>query len=206
MRRIEGVSERLTDCARAEFLDKGYQSTSIREIARKARTSPRAIYTRFADKEALFVSVVAPAADGLTTILEKAHEDYLAGRHPDRYDLSCAQGYRDIMKYVCAHRDELFLVVFCSAGTRYETFLDDLAARNFRHTEQAIEDLPRDIVEGDPTAPTLLQRSLTKSFYVCLFEPIANGLDEEQALNFAEGLYGFFTCGIKGMLGEDVLK
>lgn len=149
--------------------------------------------------------MVAAVADRLVAILEKAHEDYRAGRRPDRYDLSCAQGYRDIMAYVYAHRDELFLVVFCSAGTRYETFVDDLTAWNFRHTEKVIEDLPRDVVAGDLTAPTLLQRSLTKSFYVCLFEPIANGLDEEQALSYVEGLYEFFTCGIRGMLGEDVL-
>lgn len=35
MKRITGVSERLLECARDEFLDKGFQSASIRDIAKK---------------------------------------------------------------------------------------------------------------------------------------------------------------------------
>lgn len=42
MKRITGVSERLLECARDEFLDKGFQSASIRDIAKKANTSARA--------------------------------------------------------------------------------------------------------------------------------------------------------------------
>ena len=47
MKRIAGVAERLLECARSEFLDKGFQAASIREIAKKAETSARAVYTRF---------------------------------------------------------------------------------------------------------------------------------------------------------------
>ena len=63
MKRIAGVAERLLECARSEFLDKGFQAASIREIAKKAETSARAVYTRFPYKEGLFDALVSPVSD-----------------------------------------------------------------------------------------------------------------------------------------------
>ena len=46
-KQIEGVSERILSCARAEFLDKGYTDASLRVIAAAAETSTTSIYVRF---------------------------------------------------------------------------------------------------------------------------------------------------------------
>ena len=43
-KQIEGVSERILSCARAEFLDKGYTDASLRVIAAAAETSTNSIY------------------------------------------------------------------------------------------------------------------------------------------------------------------
>lgn len=40
-RRIEGVTEKLIEAARQEFLENGFEGASIRTIAAKAETSPR---------------------------------------------------------------------------------------------------------------------------------------------------------------------
>ena len=58
--RIIGVSKRLIEVAKKEFLEKGFEGASIRIIAHEAETSPRAIYTRFENKEELFAAVVEP--------------------------------------------------------------------------------------------------------------------------------------------------
>ena len=44
MKRITGVSERILECARDEFLDKGFQSASIRDIAKKKVCLMRLFY------------------------------------------------------------------------------------------------------------------------------------------------------------------
>lgn len=41
-KQIEGVSERILSCARAEFLDKGYTDASLRVIAHRLKTVRRA--------------------------------------------------------------------------------------------------------------------------------------------------------------------
>ena len=40
-KQLEGVSERILNCAKAEFLDKGYTDASLRAIAAAADTQPQ---------------------------------------------------------------------------------------------------------------------------------------------------------------------
>ena len=57
----EGVYERVLECAKEEFLKKGFKDASLREIAKAAGTSTGSIYTRFGDKEGMFQELVEPA-------------------------------------------------------------------------------------------------------------------------------------------------
>ena len=49
-----GVYDRVLECAKEEFLSKGFLDASLRTIAQEAGTSTGSIYTRFGDKEGLF--------------------------------------------------------------------------------------------------------------------------------------------------------
>lgn len=52
------VEERILDASRKVFLERGFEGASIDEIAAVARSGKPTIYSRFADKEALFTAVV----------------------------------------------------------------------------------------------------------------------------------------------------
>ena len=62
-KQIEGVYEAVLECAKKEFLEKGYKDASLRTIAQEAGTSTSSIYTRFGDKEGLFRAIVEPVAE-----------------------------------------------------------------------------------------------------------------------------------------------
>ena len=79
-RREEGVTERLIESARVEFLEKGYDGASLRSIADRAGSSKGAIYIRYADKADLYAAVVKPAADGLIECLASTFGEF--GRIP----------------------------------------------------------------------------------------------------------------------------
>jgi AcrR family transcriptional regulator len=59
------VKERILDAAERAFLERGFQSASIDEIAEMAPASKPTIYAHFAGKEALFTAVVARIISGL---------------------------------------------------------------------------------------------------------------------------------------------
>ena len=52
-KRVAGVTEKLMECAKEEFLANGYENASLRIIAEKAGSSKGAIYIRYPDKESL---------------------------------------------------------------------------------------------------------------------------------------------------------
>jgi len=60
------VKARILDAAQKVFLERGYQSASVDEIAHMAPASKPTIYAHFPGKEALFEAVVARVVDGLT--------------------------------------------------------------------------------------------------------------------------------------------
>ncbi|WP_035724691.1 TetR/AcrR family transcriptional regulator [Bradyrhizobium sp. ARR65] len=60
------VKARILDAAQRIFLKRGYQSTSLDEIAEAAPASKPTIYAHFEGKEALFEAVVARVIEGLT--------------------------------------------------------------------------------------------------------------------------------------------
>ena len=60
------VKTRILDAAQRIFLQRGYQSASIDEIAEVAPASKPTIYAHFEGKEALFEAVVARVVAGLT--------------------------------------------------------------------------------------------------------------------------------------------
>jgi AcrR family transcriptional regulator len=59
------VSTRILDAAQRLFLERGYQSASLDEIAAMAPASKPTIYAHFGGKEALFTAVVTRIIDGL---------------------------------------------------------------------------------------------------------------------------------------------
>ena len=63
--RTPGITEKLMEQSLQEFLTHRYMDASLRTIAENAGTSPRAIYTRYGDKEGLFAALVSEQADTL---------------------------------------------------------------------------------------------------------------------------------------------
>ena len=77
-KRIEGVTEKLLECAKEEFLVNGYENASLRVIAEKAGYTKGVIYIRYPDKESLYRSLVQPVADGVCDFLQKALDGFSA--------------------------------------------------------------------------------------------------------------------------------
>ena len=74
--RTPGVTEKLLETAMQEFLSCGYRNASLRTIAEIAGTSPRAVYTRYSDKEGLFAALVSEQAETLKSMFRRYMADY----------------------------------------------------------------------------------------------------------------------------------
>ena len=128
-KQIEGVSERILACAKAEFLDKGYTDASLRSIA-AAETSTNSIYVRFQDKEGLFSAIVEPVLSEMLRRFLLIQEDFYRmdpaaqSAHMTEY---VDGGTMELVDYMYNHLDEFRLLLDASYGTRFHHFVDTLA-------------------------------------------------------------------------------
>ena len=71
-----GVYDRVLECAKDEFLSRGFLDASLRTIAQEAGTSTGSIYTRFGDKEGLFRAIVEPVVDEFRSMFREIQENF----------------------------------------------------------------------------------------------------------------------------------
>ena len=75
-KRVAGVTEKLMEAAKQEFLKNGYERASLQTIAEKAGSSKGAIYIRYPDKESLYRSLVQPAMDDFCGMIQSALQQF----------------------------------------------------------------------------------------------------------------------------------
>ena len=83
--------EKILECAKEEFMQKGFEGASMRSIAEKSGYTTGMVYGRFADKSQLFKELVGEAADKLFDYFSQS-EDNFAELPPNirsRFPRSC---------------------------------------------------------------------------------------------------------------------
>ena len=113
-KQIEGVYEAILDCAKREFLEKGYKDASLRTIAREANTSTGSIYTRFQDKEGLFKAVVEPAVQEMRRMFLQIQERFHSfdeQTQRDEMGRYTARHQMEMLDYIYDHFDEFRLLL-----------------------------------------------------------------------------------------------
>ena len=202
-KQIEGVSERILACAKAEFLDKGYTDASLRTIAAAAETSTNSIYVRFKDKEGLFSAIVEPA---LSEMLERflkiqeafTHLDHMAqAAQVAEYEDS---GTLELVDYMYDHLDEFRLLLDASYGTRFHNFVDELVRIEVEYTYKymAATGCPAHI--GNATTEKLLH-IVTTSRFESIFEVIRHGMSRDEAHEYIHLLSRYHRQGFFAVFG-----
>ena len=100
--------ERIQKAAREEFLEKGFQNASMREISRKAGLTPSALYRHYPSKEAMFNSLLDPFVEeilGLTKEQEaRSYENFDQTHSGDAmFTDNAVKLFKDLIR---EHRDE----------------------------------------------------------------------------------------------------
>ena len=204
-KQIEGVSERILTCAKAEFLDKGYTDASLRNIAAAANTSTNSIYVRFQDKEGLFSAIVEPVLNEMIERFLKIQEKF---HHMDRADQSqhmteyANGGAAELVDYMYDHLDEFRLLLDASYGTRFHNFVDELVRIEVEYTYKYMETvgyLPR---FGNALTEKLLH-IVTTSRFESFFEVIRHGMSRSEAAEYIALLSQYHHAGFFSIFGPE---
>lgn len=202
-KQIEGVSERILTCAKAEFLDKGYTDASLRVIAAAAETSTNSMYVRFGGKEGLFSAIVEPVLNEMTERFLKIQEAF---HHMDR-DAQVARmaeyadgGPAELVDYIYEHLDEFRLLLDAFYGTRFHNFVDALVHIEVEYTYKYMETVGYPARMGDALTEKLLH-IVTTSRFESIFEVVRHGMTRREAAEYIDLLSRYHRTGFLAIFG-----
>lgn len=204
-KQIEGVYERILDCAKAEFLDKGYTDASLRSIAAAAETSTNSIYVRFGDKEGLFSAIVEPVLSEMTERFLKIQEAFCRmdqaaqAAHMAEY---ADGGTAELVDYMYDHLDGFRLLLDASYGTRFHNFVDTLVRIEVEYTYKYMERAGYAAQLGDAATEKLLH-IVTTSRFESIFEVIRHGMSRAEAAEYIELLSRYHRTGFFAVFGPE---
>ena len=202
-KQIEGVSERILACAKAEFLDKGYTDASLRSIAAAAGTSTNSIYVRFQDKEGLFSAIVEPVLSEMLRRFLLIQEAFCR-MDPAAQSAHMAEyvdgGTMELVDYMYDHLDEFRLLLDASYGTRFHHFVDELVRIEVEYTYKYMAEAGCPAHMGDAMTEKLLH-IVTTSRFESIFEVIRHGMSREEAAEYITLLSRYHRTGFFAVFG-----
>lgn len=156
MTRSTNRREDLLDAALAAFVDRGYEGTSIADLAAATGLSKAAFVYHFASKEALLFELAGPLLDELDDVVER-HEN------PSTPTATTAL-LTDYLDALCRHRSTAVWV----DGDKSILNHGDLGARLDRNNERLHQ-----LIAGHRPTPTA--RASASAVLGMLWRPIRNG-------------------------------
>ena len=204
-KRVAGVTEKLMECAKEEFLANGYENASLRIIAEKAGSSKGAIYIRYPDKESLYRSLVQPAADGFCELLQTVLSGFttMPGNEQTQQMLRYSNdGFPKVVDYLYDHFDEFKLLLTSGENSAYQEFIHRVVELDTECTVKYIEASENDAIKSGRLT-TELNHLLSSAFYTGMFEVIIHDMPKEQALEHIHRMRRFYTAGWQTIFTAD---
>lgn len=195
--------EKINKAIYDEFLEKGYESASVRSIADRAGMTAAGLYRHYPDKEAMFTSFVKPLLDEMDQWVlthKKKQCDLLKLGIKDKNQLMEAS-FVELIRDVLFPKREVFRVLVNGAkGTIYENFVHEFVDRQQNEMKKALQQMEQ--YGFKPNIPGDEELHIILSAYVAAgFEPIIHNYSKEKMESCLEAINRFFAPGWMNMMG-----
>lgn len=195
--------DKILECAKEEFLGKGYENASMRTIAERAGYTTGMLYGRFADKSQLFRELVEEGAEKLFAFYSATQEEfsYFPAERQRREMDSYVAGKMDTMiDIIYDYFDAFKLIVTKSAGSGYEYYIDKMIDIETKSTNRFIRVLNEAGYRTNEIRADL-GHMLASALFNGIFEVVAHGLPREEARGYIKQVQDFFAAGWNKILG-----
>jgi len=136
------LNKPIIEAAKEEFLQNGFQHTSINTIAKRAGVTTGALYTRYKGKDELFHSLV----EELLQVLDKERKDneqaymkYCIDRNFDNFLSNIKKETARYIDILFEYYDESKLLLCCSKGSSVESILSEMMQSKVSETKAFIK-------------------------------------------------------------------
>lgn len=196
--------DRIHEAAMKEFLEKGFQSASLRNIVKTAGVTTGAFYGYYDSKEALFEALVREKYDWFLNRFkgaQKAFADLPGDQQPDNLGSFSGACMHDMLLYANAHPKEFRLILCHSEGTRFAHLIDEMTEIETRATNNYIKVL-KDLGRPSPGIDEHLEHILITGMFNTFFEMIIHEMPLDKAKHYLKEMRDFYTAGWMKIMGQ----
>lgn len=189
--------EKIQEAAQKEFLEKGFQAASLRNIVKNAGVTTGAFYGYYKSKEELFDALVSEQYEHIMKMYIDAQNGFkkLDARTQQK---SMGEVSRDCMEemldYMYDNEIAFRLILTCSQGTRYENIIHEVSEIEVQSTHdfmQTLESSGMQVKHIDP----MLEHMLVSGMFSAFFELLIHRNDIKEAKTYLGQLRAFYTAG-----------
>lgn len=196
------MHNKIVSAAMDEFLQYGFEKSSMRRIASSAGLTAAGIYNHFDSKEEMFSALVEPVVNEFMEMYRSAENDVysnLENENPKEFHFYTGNT-KFIMEYIYDHLNEFKLLVCKSQGTRYENFVHDIAELEEKSTLGYFDKLRENGINVVKLPEREFHLFVTTNVNA-MAEAVAHNFTRDEAMHYAENLDKFFTSAWSGVLG-----
>ncbi len=200
--------EKIQASAKREFLEKGFQAASLRNIVKNAGVTTGAFYGYYKSKEDLFDALVEEAYTNMMNMYVETQNYFKtldANTQQNSMGEYSGQGMQEMLTYMYAHEDEFRLILTCSKGTRYENMVHEMSQIEVQATHDFVKvmrDNGREVREID----SMLEHVLISGMFSAFFELLLHRESISDAEDYLRQLRAFYTAGWRQLFGMEVLE
>ncbi len=194
--RIKGYDEKIIECSQKEFLEKGYNEASLRNIASAAGVSTSTIYTRFHDKEGLFQYLIAPTEE-LVVFVEEVLEDYFSmsvKKQKESYEEIGQRGFYEVVDRIYKDYPAYKLLVSCSPGDTYKEYLERITEIDVKYTMLFLKEMNSKSLKNGHINEGFCH-VVSTAFYSALFHCVEHDMTKKEASHYIDELRNFYGRG-----------
>ena len=184
----EKLAADLLEAGKQEFLEKGFQGASMRGIASRLSVTTGALYRYYTDKESLFDVLVEEPARVLEERYRAIQRNFADQPVKDQVQTLpevSDEGHSWMVEYIYDHFDAFKLIVCCSAGTRYEHYLDVLTEIEVNSSIVLMEKMKEAGYQPEELDENLIHM-VASSMFNGMFETVRHDMPREKAISYIQ--------------------
>ena len=190
------LDSKIIDAAKAEFMEHGYAKASLHKIAARAGITTGALYTRYKNKDDLFISLTVPGLAAFTDQVAPLQEKYMeVMKYADaeKFLAAVQEEMKVCLEVLFDHYEECVLFFCKSGGSSLEVALKKMMEEKARQTICFLKEIARKDMEFDGVEMILMEQF---SFFKLILE---KGYTKEKTIACLKVYEDFTAAGWKDL-------
>ncbi len=184
------IDPKLLESAKKEFLERGFELASLKDICDRAQVTTGALYNRYKGKEELFAKVVEETVLSIEEARSKRSSIDLEAASDEDLKKMWKMNKESLywwFELFEKHKDGVILLIRCLAGTRYANFKHDFVEVVTETSYEIYEEMKRRKLTSKNISKKIMH-TVHSAYFEMVYEPYVHGFSWEEICEIIDAM------------------